>query len=208
MGQPVPSVKNCSKCGERKPTSEYYARADQKIDGACKACRRLQVREYARLNADKIKEHKRKYHREHKAQRVAAARAWALANPERRAAQIKKDRAKAWRLRRGFVLVRSAKVRARERGLPFNLSHSAIQKRIEAGRCELSGIPFDMKTKRAWNAPSLDRIEPQQGYVDGNIRVVLRSLNIMINDWGLDRTLAVVRAVENRRLATAHGLEA
>ena len=107
---------------------------------------------------------------------------------------------KAWRdKKRGHALTNVAKHRAKTRGLPFNLDPKDIQKRVDAGVCELTGIAFDLATPHAWNAPSLDQIAPGKGYITSNVRVVLYALNVMANTWGHQRILEIANAILERR---------
>lgn len=100
----------------------------------------------------------------------------------------------------------AASQRAKKRGLPFNLTIAYLIDRIEAtkGRCELSGIAFDPRfdadRSYAHNpyGVSIDRIEQSAGYVEGNVRLILTSLNFAINQWGLDAYLRVARSVIER----------
>src|SRR5580658_902454 len=58
----------------------------------------------------------------------------------------------AWReKRRGYALVNVARFRAKSKGLPCTLDPENIQMRIDRGRCEVTAIPFDLTTPRAWN---------------------------------------------------------
>lgn len=124
------------------------------------------------------------------------------ADPARTAA-----RQKAWRQEfRGYALVNVAKHRAKSRGMDFDLNPEDIQRRIEAGCCELTGIPFDLSTSRAWNAPSLDRINSDCGYTTENVRVVLYALNIMANTWGPNRIVEIAAAISARRKDASNGL--
>jgi hypothetical protein len=100
-------------------------------------------------------------------------------------------------------LVNVAKHRAKSRGMDFNLDPQDIQNRIDKGSCELTGIPFDLTTPRAWNAPSLDRIDSSKGYTTDNVRVILYAVNVMANTWGSDKILRIASAItENRRKAS------
>lgn len=96
-------------------------------------------------------------------------------------------------------MVNDARSRAKAKDLECSLDWRDIQQRIEAGACEVSGIEFDLTAPKAWNAPSLDRIIPQQGYTPENTRVVLYAVNTMANDWGLERALEIAAAIKNRR---------
>lgn len=119
------------------------------------------------------------------------------------------ERQKAWRdKKRGFALVNVARHRAKSRGLPFDLDPKDIQTRIERGVCEMTGIPFDLTTPRAWNAPSLDQITPGEGYTKSNTRVVLYALNVMSNTWGPNRIVEIANAITARRRAASEQLQA
>ncbi|GGR71225.1 bacteriophage protein [Streptomyces aureoverticillatus] len=78
-------MKTCTKCGEAKPRSEFYADPGKR-DGlkcACKSCVRAQRQEYrasdrGRAAARNYREQNRDKHREWE-------RSWARANPEKKA---------------------------------------------------------------------------------------------------------------------------
>ena len=78
----------------------------------------------------------------------------------------------AYRLRRPNVVILSlAKQRAKKKGVPFNLT----EKDIRIGkRCPVLGVPFVRgKNKRPIDtSPTLDRINPNRGYVPGNVIVI------------------------------------
>ena len=113
----------------------------------------------------------------------------------------------SWRdKKRGHALVNVAKFRAKIRGIPFDLDPEEIDARIKAGHCELTGIAFDLKTPRSWNAPSLDQIEPGKGYTKQNVRVVLYAVNVMANVWGANRILEIAQAITSRRIMRSNDL--
>ena len=127
----------------------------------------------------------------------------------RKSANPKKvsDGFRKWRKsNRGNALVAAARFRAKVRNLPFDLDVEEIQSRINAGVCDLTGIPFALDPPRAWNAPSLDRIVPELGYVKSNVRVVLYSLNVMANTWGPNRILEIASAISARRVDRSNNL--
>lgn len=90
---------------------------------------------------------------------------------------------------RAGYLVSHTKSKAKRLGIPFSLDESRIRDVIEAGFCQVTGIPFSkrpvgsedgQKTGRnrdPW-APSLDRIVPELGYTDKNTRVVVWMYNM------------------------------
>lgn len=62
-----------------------------------------------------------------------------------------------------------AKKRAAERRVPFRLAATEI---IIPPSCPVLGIPLRVGERRSPHSPSLDRIEPERGYVPGNVRVI------------------------------------
>lgn len=68
-----------------------------------------------------------------------------------------------------LALVERAKERARTRDLPFDLTTKDV---AVPTICPALGIPLITGQKRAATSPSLDRIQPQLGYVAGNVRVL------------------------------------
>lgn len=71
-------------------------------------------------------------------------------------------------------LWRRAKKRADRRGIDFSLPEAAL---IIPPRCPVLGIPLRTGAKRSANSPSLDRIQPQLGYIPGNVRIISDQAN-------------------------------
>lgn len=131
---------------------------------------------------------KREYEREYIAKPEVAARRrekykkWAVANKDK----LSKRGAKRRLEKRAMTMVATVRTRARMRGMSFDLDlHiEAIQARIDAGVCEVTGQPFDLSPGRRFNSPSIDRIACERGYTYDNIRVVLNLVNVAMGDWG------------------------
>lgn len=89
-------------------------------------------------------------------------------------------------------LYRATRERARRKGIEFTLTDAEFAAIVEdsGGRCALTGIPFSTLKRNDWfrapYAPSLDRIEPKKGYVDGNVRLLCVAANWALQDWGVD----------------------
>jgi hypothetical protein len=68
-----------------------------------------------------------------------------------------------------------ALTRARERGLPFDITTGWVLTRLLVGRCEVSGLRFDDAPKqgRGQFIPSIDRRNPEAGYTEANCRLVV-----------------------------------
>lgn len=106
----------------------------------------------------------------------------------------------------GPRVLREAHKRAALKRQPISLTESDMLWLVwrSKGRCEVSGLPFDM-TKRGggqWRpfTPSIDRISSSKGYVMSNVRLVVLIANVAMNGWGEEPL---------RRLAEAlvHGTE-
>jgi len=81
---------------------------------------------------------------------------------------------------RGAQLISTAKHSAKSKGLAMNLTIDWLLPKLERGVCERTGLKFDFHSNsRGKNrlAPSLDRIEPELGYVKGNVVLVIWQYN-------------------------------
>lgn len=105
---------------------------------------------------------------------------------------------------RAMALCKSAKKRAKQLGVAFDLQPSRIEALITAGRCELTGIAFDLsvteKHASPW-APSLDRKDPKGPYSHENVRLTCWAVNRALNDWGLPVLLQLAEALTQHQNA-------
>ncbi len=77
-----------------------------------------------------------------------------------------------------YELLMNAKSRAKEKGLPFNLTIETIPS--VPTHCPYLGIELHCGDKKQnQHSPSLDRIEPQLGYVHGNVQIISYRANAM-----------------------------
>lgn len=98
--------------------------------------------------------------------------------------------------------VGAARHRAKRTGLPFDIDAYAIDELlvIQKWRCAVSGIELvapsiKSKSGRSPFGPSLDRIIPALGYVEGNLRITCNMVNFAINEWGVESLHKLVRAM-------------
>lgn len=92
------------------------------------------------------------------------------------------------------VLYNNAKMRAKARGVPFDISVCDI---VVPKFCPCLGIELVVATGHAKrNSPSLDRKIPHLGYVRGNIFVVSNKANTIKNDATLEEIKGVVAWME------------
>lgn len=88
-----------------------------------------------------------------------------------------------------WALWRRAKKRADGKRLPFTISVKSI---VIPDACPVLGIPLISSEGRVPGSPSLDRVVPGKGYVDGNCRVISDRANQLKSN--LDRAGLVARA--------------
>jgi hypothetical protein len=90
-----------------------------------------------------------------------------------------------------YIMYHNAKRRSKEFGLPFDLDWKAIE---IPDVCPVLGIPmFKGAAGGCENSPSLDRIHPEKGYVNGNVTVISAKANRLKNDGTLEDFQAIVR---------------
>jgi hypothetical protein len=79
-----------------------------------------------------------------------------------------------------------AKTRAEEYGVPFDITREWIEAKLRDGKCEMTGVELEFShptnSRVNKNAPSLDRIDPSQGYVRENVRVTTWMFNRAKNE--------------------------
>lgn len=100
--------------------------------------------------------------------------------------------------------VRRARVRAKEKGVPCDITFEwAMDRVIERGsKCEMTGLQFFHPSGDGHRVhpftPSIDRIDPTGGYTKGNCRIVTFAFNAGVNEWGPDVFEIVARGFNNR----------
>jgi len=98
---------------------------------------------------------------------------------------------------------------AKQRGLA-TFSLEWLEKKLESGVCELSGLPFNLINSSQYSknpyAPSLDRIDANDTeYSINNTRVVLSCINQALNQYGLEHFLKMAQAVIDYQKEKYHG---
>lgn len=91
------------------------------------------------------------------------------------------------------AMLKRAKSRAKQKGRPFNLELDDI---VIPETCPIFGKPFVRQGGVTDFSPSLDCIDPQRGYVKGNVRVISYRANRIKCDASLDELRAIVKFME------------
>lgn len=86
------------------------------------------------------------------------------------------------------TILERARKRARRQGLPYSLRRQDISL---PARCPVLGISLRVGQSRSPSSPSLDRIDPSQGYIPGNVRVISDHANKLKGD----RRLSDIRSL-------------
>ncbi len=104
---------------------------------------------------------------------------------------------------RASTMCSAAKHRAKLCKLKFDLDVKWIVKKINKGRCEMSGMKFTMEAPRkgyAHNpyAPSLDRHNQKKGYTKDNVKVVVWAYNQAKGQWNRKHFKRIIKAIYKR----------
>lgn len=108
-------------------------------------------------------------------------------------------------------IVYAARQRAKVRGIQCSITTKSIIDMMQQQdfECAVSGIKLSMKRIQGRGAfcrpyaPSIDRIDPNGGYVQENVRVTSRIANFSMNQWGegpLVKMLAAFRGHPKRSI--------
>jgi hypothetical protein len=85
-------------------------------------------------------------------------------------------------------MLSNAKIRAKQKGVDFNLTSKYLKKIFpKNNKCPITALNFQFGYKNKEkinknNSPSLDRIIPSKGYVEGNVMVISDLMNRMKQD--------------------------
>lgn len=121
--------------------------------------------EYASRNREKIKEK------------------WTKRNRELYTPEVGKMLRDKYALRYSTkVSIKSARKRAEEKGLPFDLTPEWYDEQFEKG-CAVTGLKLDPNgSKTPWTA-HVDKIVPSLGYIRSNCRLVCACYNLAKKHW-------------------------
>lgn len=88
--------------------------------------------------------------------------------------------------KRANRLLSAAQRRARRKGIQLTIKVEDIAPALNRGVCAATGIPFVMDIGKGSSpySPTIDRIDPNVGYIPTNIRVVVFIYNVCRNEWG------------------------
>ena len=168
------AMKQCCTCQKEKPNSEFSknTKSKDKLQSSCIECNRILSREYYNKNKEVYKQ---KYQKEKN-----LIKEYRKDNVDRY-----KEWAKSHRLTirgRSKDLFNAAKARSKKFNLDFDLIIERIEFALIIGKCERTGLSFDLSIHDKYNsnpfAPSIDRKDAFKGYTNDNIQIVCNAYNI------------------------------
>jgi transcription elongation factor Elf1 len=96
------------------------------------------------------------------------------------------------------LLYHDALKSSKKRGHAFNLRKEWIEEKVRSGKCEVTGIPFDLDSRNPW-MPSLDRKIPSLGYIEENCQVVVWIYNTAKQEFKHEDVLVLADALLNKQ---------
>lgn len=95
-------------------------------------------------------------------------------------------------------LLKFAKQRAKKKNLPFDITEQDIN---IPEKCPVLGIPlFKGDGVMIDNSPNLDRIIPELGYVQNNVRVISQKANRIKSNATLEEIILVLKDFEEQQI--------
>jgi len=129
--------------------------------------------------------------------RPAANKKWNDSEKGRAAKELwrQRDPKRAW----AVYATGGAKVRARLKGVPFNLSSRYVFS-ITPDVCPVFGTPFVFIGNACMQdiSASLDRLNPSLGYIEGNVVVISMKANAIKNAYGAQDIARVAEWLEEQ----------
>lgn len=186
-------MKLCSKCKQEKQETDFHRNANY-----CKSCKK----QYNKENQKSLKEKRKIDYIKNKTRDDLRNKQYYQEKKEERKQYYEdnKSRFHDHYIKASYgssdkqimVLVNRTKQRALRNKLNYDIDFDFINSlfKNQNGKCLLTGIDFDLekpqKTSIRPFSMSLDRIIPELGYMQTNVRLVCSIVNLALNEFGLD----------------------
>lgn len=157
----------CKKCNYEKPESEFYLSYLKSGRKKCKSC----ILTYNRTQYLENSEYKEKRKERYRIKKI---------NDPTFSEKLKKNSDKFYKSKIGRAKTLLKGINDRQPNNSITLDF--ILKKLEIGKCEVTGIPFDFEKHPVYSknpkAPSVDRINSKLGYTEDNVRLVIWQFNM------------------------------
>lgn len=92
-------------------------------------------------------------------------------------------------------MVSAARSRCKKKKMDFNLSVGWAIKKLLQGKCEATGVFFNVHKSSHWDklSPSVDRVDSKKGYTIDNCQMVTLQFNIAKGQWSNDEMLEMCK---------------
>lgn len=179
--------KQCSKCKRILPIGNF-SRNPSTSDGIRSSCRKCEAKRREQWLKNGGKEKIRQY--------------WENGGKEKKQSYIKANPVK----KITSTLVSGAKHRAKDKNISFDIDLDYVRSMVGenaefASHCPVFGIPLNWSCLRGNgngplpNSPSLDRLDPERGYVKGNIWIISHRANTIKSNATHEELKLVTKAV-------------
>lgn len=190
--QEIVTIKRCKTCAiELVPGANWSLGLMKNRSYLCRSCNSAKGKAHYKAHADRAMELRRERMRDAEAAKKAAAvksdyyrenrERWKTYHQNAKA----KQRTDPWA--RASRLLTWIRARAAKTGRDFDLDIEWIGSRLEAGVCEVTGIPLELQLSKIgqihpWG-PSVDRKDSSLGYTKENCQIVCWAYNMAKSDW-------------------------
>ncbi len=148
---------------------ERYAKLSDEERKDLRAKLRVKEREYRAKNKEKLFKQKQDYFKKNSAILVKKQKVYTET--------VKRERPITY-------MLREIKKRAKQMGVAFDLKEEDL---FMPTHCPILGIPLEFQEKQqSNNSPSIDRIDPNIGYVRGNCFIISMKANRMKQDHTIE----------------------
>lgn len=168
---------------KRQKHANYMRKYNQKNRERINAQRKERFANLSEEEREKKRElsriRNRRYYEKHRDEINARAKArnWNYA-----VEKAKVRRKKYYTKNANSISISSARIRAKQRNLPFDLDVEWFKTMFKKG-CAVTGLPLDLNgSKTPWTA-HIDRIIPELGYTKENSRLVCACYNLAKKHW-------------------------
>lgn len=203
---PRTSPNTCKKCSTPLVIGENWSDGMVKSKTyICRSCNAAKGRKFFAENKQRVID----VARDRRAQNIDEIRSywsgWRAKNREKIRAQALEMRETKFSTVEGRAarMFSACRARCKHSGIEFNLTKEWILNKLIAGKCEATGIPFDLSLPprkergsrtRAF-APSLDRVQCGAGYTTDNVRVTVFIFNVAKSDFSDTELLTLANAI-------------
>lgn len=179
-------TKVCSKCKLDININDFYSDLSRKdgLSYICKQCGKKRLKIYYEKNRKKMIKYSQQYRQENFLQVAKYQKEYRYKNRHKK----RKYSKEYYRNNLAKIMLKSSKYHAKQRNFEHCITEKDIQQKLDKCKnengeyiCPVFGIKICVNSKLKYNSISLDRINPNKGYVPNNISVISWKANNIKN---------------------------